>query len=608
MIWAGPAIPVLFLAIMGYQRRWVAEDAFISLRVVEQILAGNGPVFNQGERVEAYTHPLWVAILAVWGALGLPTPLGSVILGLVFSISGLIAALAAASMLSNRITLSQQPACRPEPQRRTSPLQANERSRQGRSFAAAQDDRRVGELSVPVGALIFVALPVVWDFVTSGLETGLAFAWLGLSFWLLVRSCFDEERAALLSRATIGSAVVIGVGPLVRPDLGVFSAGFLVGLIVCSHELSRTSLLRHALILGTAAASFPLAYQIFRMGYFATLVPNTALAKEASVAHWSQGWIYFQDFTGTYHLWLPLLVATGCWFLLARQAWGNADRQATIVLSVPVAAALLHAVYVVRVGGDFMHGRFLLPTLFGLLLPVMLVRVPVILPRAQSTVAATIVIVAWSVVAALWLRVPYPAQINDDGLADERSVYVENSGHPNPITLDDYMQMTQPWPRDGQAWHDLATDHPRVLVIDMDQYPLNPAVDPDIAVVALAWNVGLAGYAAGIEVHVADRLGLSDPIASRLRIEERGRPGHEKELSSAWVIARFSTARGSVENVGAVAAARSALECGEVDDLLDAVSQPMTLGRFADNLVLAFSLHDLRLPNDSVMADDELCQ
>ena len=39
----------------GYQRRWVTEDAFISLRVVQQVLAGNGPVFNAGERVEAYT-------------------------------------------------------------------------------------------------------------------------------------------------------------------------------------------------------------------------------------------------------------------------------------------------------------------------------------------------------------------------------------------------------------------------------------------------------------------------------------------------------------------------------------------------------------------------
>ena len=39
-------------------------------------------------------------------------------------------------------------------------------------------------------------------------------------------------------------------------------------------------------------------------------------------------------------------------------------------LIVTVIAALLHGLFLVRVGGGFMHGRLLLPTLFGLLLPV----------------------------------------------------------------------------------------------------------------------------------------------------------------------------------------------------------------------------------------------
>ncbi|HEX2184528.1 MAG TPA: hypothetical protein VHN78_03365, partial [Chloroflexota bacterium] len=57
------------LAWLGWEQRWVAEDAFIDLRVVQHLLAGHGPVFNLGERVEVYTNPLWVALLAV---LGLP--------------------------------------------------------------------------------------------------------------------------------------------------------------------------------------------------------------------------------------------------------------------------------------------------------------------------------------------------------------------------------------------------------------------------------------------------------------------------------------------------------------------------------------------------------
>lgn len=583
--WAGPAVPVLILTSMGYRQRWVTEDAFISLRVVEQILAGNGPVFNQGERVEAYTHPLWVAILAVWGGLGLPTAQGSVILGTTLSIVGLVAALAAASRLADR-------------------------TRWALPHPARADQVSVHELTLPVGAIIFVTIPVVWDFVTSGLETGLSFAWLGVSFWLLARACFDREPRHRRTAATIGSAVVIGLGPLVRPDLAIFSAGFLLALIVCSSEQSRRGWLRRATILGAAAASLPLAYQVFRMGYFATLVPNTALAKEASVARWSQGWIYLRDFIDPYHLWLPLLIAAGFIGLLARRAWHSADRPALIVMTAPVASALLHAVYVVRVGGDFMHGRFLLPTLFGLLLPVMLIRVPLSpRPMRQAAIvsAALLVVVGWSVAAAIWLRIPYQQWVSDDGLADERGVYVANSGQSNPIELDDYMQMRQPWPRDGQAWHDLARSRPRVLIIDAEQYPLAPAVDANIAVVALAWNVGLAGYAAGIDVHIADRLGLGDPIASRLRLEERGRPGHEKELPPVWTLARFSTADGSAGDTNEVAAARTALACGEVEALLDAIEEPMSAGRFVDNLFMAWSLHDLRIPPDPATAADELC-
>ncbi|HET9771371.1 MAG TPA: arabinosyltransferase, partial [Acidimicrobiia bacterium] len=53
------------LAVLGWQRRWVAEDGFITLRVVRQLEAGHGPVFNAGERVEASTSVLWTVLLAV---------------------------------------------------------------------------------------------------------------------------------------------------------------------------------------------------------------------------------------------------------------------------------------------------------------------------------------------------------------------------------------------------------------------------------------------------------------------------------------------------------------------------------------------------------------
>src|SRR6201989_2179560 len=61
--------PALMIAIGGWQHRWMDEDAFINLRVIDQIFAGHGPVFNVGERVEPATSTLWVYVLVVARAL-----------------------------------------------------------------------------------------------------------------------------------------------------------------------------------------------------------------------------------------------------------------------------------------------------------------------------------------------------------------------------------------------------------------------------------------------------------------------------------------------------------------------------------------------------------
>ena len=47
----------------------VTEDAFITFRVIDNALNGFGPVWNVGERVQVYTHPLWALLLLVFTAL-----------------------------------------------------------------------------------------------------------------------------------------------------------------------------------------------------------------------------------------------------------------------------------------------------------------------------------------------------------------------------------------------------------------------------------------------------------------------------------------------------------------------------------------------------------
>ena len=49
---------------------WLCDDSFISLRYAENLVAGNGLVYNAGEFVEGYTNLLWTLLLAGFAALG----------------------------------------------------------------------------------------------------------------------------------------------------------------------------------------------------------------------------------------------------------------------------------------------------------------------------------------------------------------------------------------------------------------------------------------------------------------------------------------------------------------------------------------------------------
>ncbi|MBP1607735.1 MAG: hypothetical protein H6Q08_3109, partial [Acidobacteria bacterium] len=55
-------IVLVFLAVL-VRTAWISDDALISLRTVMNVTHGNGLTFNVGERVQTFTHPLWLALL-----------------------------------------------------------------------------------------------------------------------------------------------------------------------------------------------------------------------------------------------------------------------------------------------------------------------------------------------------------------------------------------------------------------------------------------------------------------------------------------------------------------------------------------------------------------
>jgi arabinofuranosyltransferase len=86
-LWASVAVVAVLFGWGAWQRRWIADDGLIVLRTVRNLLAGNGPVFNAGERVEANTSVVWTYLVYAFGWLTWPMRLEYVALVLSLGLS-----------------------------------------------------------------------------------------------------------------------------------------------------------------------------------------------------------------------------------------------------------------------------------------------------------------------------------------------------------------------------------------------------------------------------------------------------------------------------------------------------------------------------------------
>ncbi len=267
-LWLSVFVVVVLFGWGSWQRRWIADDGLIVLRTVRNLLAGNGPVFNQGERVEANTSTAWTYLMYAGSWVGGPLRMEYVALALALALSLLGVALL---MLGA-----------------------------GRLYAPSLRGRKA--IMLPAGALVYIALPPARDFATSGLESGLTLAYLGLLWWMMV--CWSQPlRNRPDSRAFTGAlAFVAGFSVLVRPDLALMGGLALIMMLIAARTW------RNRVLIVVAGGFLPVAYEIFRMGYYGLLVPGTALAKDAAGDKWSQGMIYLANFTQPYALWVPVLL------------------------------------------------------------------------------------------------------------------------------------------------------------------------------------------------------------------------------------------------------------------------------------------------------------
>jgi arabinofuranosyltransferase len=422
----GAACLLTSYAVLLLRGAWVSDDGFITLRTVANFVDGYGLRWNLDERVQAFTHPLWM-----------------------FCLSGLFAIVRdpfySAVLLSVGVSLAAM----------------------GVLWSVAADPLRAAAL----GALLLLSKSFL-DYSTSGLENPLTHLLLGVFVWLALRR---PERLDL----HVGTAALLATN---RLDAVLLALPWL--------GLSTWSAVRRAglwvAIKSLAIGALPLgAWLGFSLFYFGFAFPNTAYAKlnlgipSAAIA--KQGVVYLLN-TVSWDPWLALaLLGTTALALAAR------DRLAGSL----AVGAILYVLYVVRVGGDFMAGRFLTAPLFASTLAC--VSLPGFRVQARELAMTLFPLGTLFFATAATERWPAVNDFNVSGVADERIYYR------------DCMSLMV-WNRTGPV---------PCLGMQSRSQPLAAQ-----GRVSITYNVGVAGYYVPREHHIIDPFALTDPLLARLPVTD----------------------------------------------------------------------------------------
>ncbi|WP_439957300.1 flagellar motor control protein ZomB [Nocardia inohanensis] len=592
----GIALTAVLFAAGGWQRRWIADDGLIVLRTVRNLLAGNGPVFNAGERVEANTSTAWTYIVWFFSWLT-QIRLEYVVLGIALTLS--VLAVVFAMMGSARLW----------------------------GGSASQ-------FLLPAGVLVYIALPPSRDYASSGLESSLVIFWLAVLWWALVRWSQAEKVRLPGFFALVFWA---GLSPLIRPEMTLVGALALMMIFLAPVPETRLRPWVFRGLIVAVAGIVPVAYQIWRMGYYGLPYPNTAVAKDAGGAKWGQGLVYFWNLIGPYWLLVPLALLTVVAGVLVwtrsgtrggRHALGTAGaadggkpdlrtriqrfsrwlRTPTAVVVLMVGSGLLLTVYEIRVGGDFMHGRMLLPQLFCLILPVAVI--PLRLPENRKpdwvfavVLAAFLGTAGWALFAANTTAIKTGTKISSTGIVDERVYYVLNTGHDHPIRAEDYLD----YPRMRAMVKNITETPDGGLLLNSPSFmfwyvapPPQPIPDEGAGHTVFFLNLGMTSMNVPLDVRVIDQMGLAYPLAAHTERLTDGRIGHDKNLYPDWVVVDA----GMVDKHPWMpwylddrwtAQARVALTCPATQDLLASTRAPLTFDRWRHNVQQSLAFAKYRI-------------
>jgi len=285
----------MFFGVVILRSAWITEDAYITLRTVDNFINGYGLTWNVAERVQAYTHPLWMLALS----------------GLYFFTHEAFYTTILLSLVTSFV-----------------------------AFLLVEKMVPRYNLTTFAGLSILILSKAFIDFSTSGLENPATH--LLLALFLIV---FLTNKLSFNDKEVFWLSFIASLATLNRMDTFLFFVPSLLFIILQRRSWSAMKWM----VIGFLPF---ILWEIFSVIYYGFPFPNTAYAKlNTGLARndlLEMGYLYFIN---SIH-WDPItlfIIITVTTLTLYQGTW----REKAVSLGI-----ILYLFYILWIGADYMSGRF----------------------------------------------------------------------------------------------------------------------------------------------------------------------------------------------------------------------------------------------------------
>ena len=314
--WFGGSL--LLLVLLAIRNRFIQDDAFISFRYADNLLRAGSLSWNVTDavKIEGYTNFSWTMLIALLGQLGVEPIRASMVMGIVSGIGTLLVVHAIARLITQDFGFS---------------------------------------------LLAMLLLGTNFSFssyMTGGLETQLQTFLLTLVGYCSIRAIQGSPQ---IGRYAFGAGLCAGLALLTRLDsaivIGVLSLGTLIAL---RRRAGTRSAITWTCWLGAPLLLVVLPWLYWKYGYYGHLLPNSFYLKGRGFGPQVlvSGVAFLVSFFASYQLLIPSVLLLASW---------QHVRANPVVLTL-LSVCGVWALYIVKVGGDFMEFRFMIPILPYLML------------------------------------------------------------------------------------------------------------------------------------------------------------------------------------------------------------------------------------------------